>query len=152
MFYGYNENSRISLTRSHYKLLSLFRKPPVNSSWRNWWMWLWQRLLSSQEAFLLLFLILTPDLWPRAPCVTCCGPTPTIAAGGASLLVERDTPLDRTSLKPLTTPTAWRWCPAPTSSSWRWDRPEPGQPGLFWARIHHHTGQEFNQLLIYIVL
>ncbi len=57
----------------------------------------------------------------RDPCVICCGQTLMIAVAGESLHVELVTRLDRTFLRPSTTLTASRWCPALISWSWRWE-------------------------------
>lgn len=61
----------------------------------------------------------TLSLSLRAQCVTCCGRTLMIVVGGVFLPEVLATPLDRTSLKPSTTPTASPWCPVPISWSWR---------------------------------
>lgn len=87
---------------------------------------------------------LPPSPLCRAPCATCCGRTRMTAAGGASLPEGLATHLARTSLRPLTTPTASHWCPAPTSWLWRYSK---GKRAHVWANtetLMHLSFQGYN--------
>jgi hypothetical protein len=55
----------------------------------------------------------------EGPCATCCGPTPTTAADGASVRAAPATPSARTSRSSSTTTTASPWFRGRTSSLWR---------------------------------